>query len=94
MQLSPTINLLVVTARPFGKGDVGYRTISQPLVETLRKAKLPVKVDILRPGTYEALENHLQEISNEHGVGYYHVIHFDVHGAVLTYEEAAVEHRR
>ncbi len=87
VQPSPTINLLVITARPFGKGDVGYRTISQPLVETLRKAKLPVKVDILRPGTYEALENHLQEISNEHGVGYYHVIHFDVHGAVLTYEE-------
>ncbi len=87
VQPSPTINVLVITARPFGKGDVGYRTISQPLVETLRKAKLPVKVDILRPGTYEALENHLQEASNEHGVGYYHVIHFDVHGAVLSYEE-------
>ena len=30
MQASPTINLLVVTARPHGRRDVGYRTISRP----------------------------------------------------------------
>src|SRR5262249_27372737 len=34
-QPSPTVNLLVVVARPGGRGDVGYRTISRPLVETL-----------------------------------------------------------
>ncbi len=28
---SPTINLLVVVARPYGKRDIGYRTISRPL---------------------------------------------------------------
>jgi hypothetical protein len=33
---SPTINILVVTARPGGERDVGYRTISRPLVEGLR----------------------------------------------------------
>ena len=33
---SPTIHVLLVTARPYGKRDVGYRTISRPLVETLR----------------------------------------------------------
>jgi len=32
---SSTINLLVVTARPAGERDVGYRTISRPLVEAL-----------------------------------------------------------
>ena len=32
---SPTINLLIVTARPSGTRDVGYRTISRPLVEAL-----------------------------------------------------------
>jgi hypothetical protein len=58
MRLSPTINLLIVTARPSGKRDVGYRTISRPLVEALRNANLRV-----------------------------HVIHFDVNGAVLTYEQ-------
>src|SRR5205085_1418105 len=84
---SPTINLLIVTARPSGKRDVGYRTISRPLVEALRNANLRVQVDILRPGTYKALENHLRETTAKHGEGYYHVIHFDVHGAVLTYEQ-------
>ncbi|HLX57712.1 MAG TPA: CHAT domain-containing protein [Ktedonobacteraceae bacterium] len=84
---SPTINLLIVTARPAGKRDVGYRTISRPLVEALRNANLRVQVEILRPGTYRALENHLREITAKHGEGYYHVIHFDLHGAVLTYEQ-------
>ncbi len=84
---SPTINLLIVAARPRGKRDVGYRTISRPLVESLRQSGLPVKIDILRPGTYNALENHLHKVTSKHGGGYYHVIHFDVHGSLLTYQE-------
>ena len=51
----PTLNILVVTARPFGRGDVGYRTISRPLLDALRTAGLPVTVDLVRPGTWEAL---------------------------------------
>jgi len=84
---SPTINLLVVTARPGGARDVGYRTISRPLVEGLRQAGVPVQVDILRPGTYRALVDHLEAIQEAHGTGHYHVVHFDVHGALLTYEQ-------
>jgi tetratricopeptide (TPR) repeat protein len=84
---SPIINLLIVTARPSGVHDVGYRTISRPLVESLRNANLNVQVEILRPGTYRALENHLRDVTAKHGEGYYHVIHFDVHGAVLTYNQ-------
>jgi tetratricopeptide (TPR) repeat protein len=86
-QPSPTINLLIVTARPSGRRDVGYRTISRPLVEALDSANIPVQVEILRPGTYKALENHLRESTDRHQEGYYHVIHFDVHGAVLSYEQ-------
>src|SRR5260370_14962662 len=84
---SPTINLLIIVARPFGKRDVGYRTISRPLVETLRQAQVPIQIDIIRPGTYQALDTHLREITSRHGVSYYHVIHFDVHGAVLPYQD-------
>ncbi len=83
--VSPTINLLIVTARPF-KSDYGYRTVSKPLVESLGKAKIPVKIDILRPGTYEALSRHLDAVKHDHGSGYYHIIHFDLHGALTTYE--------
>ena len=53
----------------------------------MRQTSIPVQVEILRPGTYKALENHLRNITAKHGEGYYHVIHFDVHGAVLTYEQ-------
>lgn len=52
---SPTINLLVVTACPHGRRDVGYRTISRPLIEGLRQVQAPVRVDIVRPWTYRAL---------------------------------------
>src|SRR6266550_5557073 len=84
---SSTINLLIVTARTHGKRDVGYRTISRPLVEGLRKTGVPIQIDILRPGTYRTLVNHLNDVTAKYGEGYYHVIHFDVHGAVLTYEQ-------
>nr|MBA2678744.1 tetratricopeptide repeat protein [Ktedonobacteraceae bacterium] len=84
---SPTINVLLVTARPSGKQDVGYRTISRPLLEVLRQAQLPVQVDILRPGTYRALAEHLRNVSSQNGDGHYHIIHFDVHGSILTYEQ-------
>ncbi len=83
---SPTINLLIVIARPRGSRDMGYRTISRPLVEALRQNRLPVKIDILRPGTYKAFENHLRTMTEQYGVGYYHVVHFDLHGSLETYD--------
>ena len=88
---SPTINLLVVVARPGGMHDVGYRTISRPLVEAIHQADLPVQIDVVRPGTYRALVDHLEQVKSrqqERGEtgAYYHAIHFDVHGALLPYE--------
>jgi len=85
-QASATLNVLLVIARPDGKQDVGYRTILRPLVEMLQNAKLPVKIDILKPGTYQALTEQLEQVTSQQGKGYYHLIHFDVHGAVLDYE--------
>lgn len=84
---APTVNVLLVTARPGGARDVGYRTIAKPLVATLRQANLRVRVDILRPGAYEALSRHLEASQDRHGPGYYHVVHFDVHGGLLTFEQ-------
>jgi hypothetical protein len=73
---SPTINLLIVAARPDHKEiEIKHRTISRPLVESLRQAELWVKIDIVRPATYRALRDHLAKKT-----GYYHIIHFDVHG--------------
>ncbi len=79
----PQINLLIVTARPSEESDISYRTIQRPLIESLDRASARVNSHILRPGTFESLSKHLQEKKP----GYYHIIHFDLHGAVLSYEE-------
>jgi tetratricopeptide (TPR) repeat protein len=83
------IRLLLVTARPQGRYDMGYRTIARPLVEGLQRASLPVRVELVRPGTYQALVDHLNTTRDRYGVGYYQIIHFDLHGAVLNYRELA-----
>ena len=85
MQKSQTINILVVVARPAGSRDVGYRTISRPLVEALSKRQEPISITLLRPGTYQELQAHLEKTTREKGIGYYHIIHFDVHGGLLSY---------
>ncbi|MEA5607048.1 tetratricopeptide repeat protein [Nodularia spumigena] len=83
VQLSPVINLLVVVARPDEERDVGYRTISRPLLELIDNSNLLVNVELLRPGTYESLSKHLQE----KGAGFYHIVHLDMHGALLNYQQ-------
>jgi tetratricopeptide (TPR) repeat protein len=80
----PTLNILVVTARPDGARDVGYRTISRPLLSAIRQARLPVVMDLVRPGTWSALSRHLQDATRAHGTGWYRIVHFDVHGAVTS----------
>jgi tetratricopeptide (TPR) repeat protein len=87
VQSSPAINLLVVTARPKEEKDVAYRTISRPLFQAIQNSQLKVNVDLLRPGTYKALEEHL----TAKGEGYYHVIHFDAHGVLAAFDQLQQE---
>jgi hypothetical protein len=83
VQPSAVINLLVVVARPDEEKDISYRTISRPLVEMIEDSRLQVNVELLRPGTFKALSQHLEE----KGTGFYHVIHLDMHGTLLSYEQ-------
>lgn len=85
--IAPTLNLLVLTARPGEARDVGYRTITRPLVGVLRQARLRVNVDFVRPGTWQALAERLEAVTRDRGAGYYHAVHFDLHGGLLTFEE-------
>ncbi len=82
LQPSPVINLLVVTARPGEEKDVGYRTISRPLIDAIERGRLRVNVELLRPGTFEALSAHL-----EGKAGFYHIVHFDAHGGLMSYDQ-------
>jgi len=68
------LNILLVTARPF-EGDVEYRSISRSLVEQIEKNKLAACVTVLRPPTFDALQEELGRRG-----GYYHILHFDGHG--------------
>ena len=69
------VNILLVTARPY-EADVRYRSISRPLVELVESRGLPAEVTVLRPPTFGRLRDHLLERP-----GYYHILHFDGHGA-------------
>lgn len=87
----PEINLLIVTARPSEENDVDYRTIQRPLIDLIRKkTHLLVKPFILRPGTFKALKDHLAEVKS----GYYHIVHFDLHGEVVSYKELKRERKK
>ena len=70
------VNILLVTCRPF-EADVRYRSLSRPLVEMVAKQKLPAEVTVLRPPTFDRLREHLLHERPD----YYHIVHFDGHGA-------------
>ena len=72
------INILLVTARPY-ENDVGYRSISRPLVELIDKQGIRAHAHVLRPPTFENLRRHLKDRPH-----FYHIIHFDGHGGYGT----------
>jgi tetratricopeptide (TPR) repeat protein len=69
------VNILLVVCRPL-EHDVRYRSIARPLIELIQSRNLPAHVDLLRPPTFDQLREHLHQRP-----GYYHVLHFDGHGA-------------
>jgi len=77
------VNILLVTARPF-EGDVHYRSISRPLVELIADKKLAATVTVLRPPTFENLDEHLKEKPD-----FYHILHFDGHGGYCEAVESS-----
>ena len=88
---APTLNILLVCARAGHDKDVAYRTISRPLIEALGSSALRVQIDLVRPGTYKALTRQLEASRQQHGDGYYHIVHFDLHGALLSHGQFAQE---
>jgi CHAT domain/NACHT domain len=70
--------------------------ISRPLLDALRQSSLPVSLDLVRPGSWEALRGHLRSRTEKDGTGWYQVVHFDLHGGFseLAELEQAREHSR
>lgn len=74
---SPRLNILLVVARPSGRDDVEYRSTMLPFVEIMKEMPpSAIHLDIVRPGTWSAFKNALKSVN----YGYYHVVHFDLHG--------------
>lgn len=87
-----SLNLLLVIARDLdpNKPEVDPTISLKPLIalqDELREAvgvKPRLSLEIVRPGTYAALRKHLQIATMRHGKGYYHLVHFDMHGVLRT----------
>ncbi|KAK3644129.1 hypothetical protein LTR56_004137 [Elasticomyces elasticus] len=80
--------ILYVVARPWQDRTkfIDHRLITQSLVKTLDTApgsSVQARLDIVRPGTWAALVNHLERARRDHGKGWYHHVHLDMHGSVL-----------
>jgi tetratricopeptide (TPR) repeat protein len=81
------IGILLITARPY-EDDVSYRSISRPLVNLVRSAKLPVSVKLLRPPTFAQLRAELTANPHMH-----HIVHFDGHGGFGSGERSNARFR-
>jgi tetratricopeptide (TPR) repeat protein len=70
-------NILMIICRPGGpEGDVPFQSVARPLLERFRPHRDRIRLDILRPPTFEQLARVLNDKPN-----FYHVLHFDGHGA-------------
>ena len=88
---SQTFNILLVVARDTSRNMKRYeidptcasRILAQ-LQRSITKSSYPIKVnlEIVRPGTLASLEEHLATAEKLHYPGYFHIVHFDLHGEV------------
>jgi hypothetical protein len=79
--------ILYVVARPWQDREtfIDHRLVSRSLVHTLDRAgpnSVQVDLEVVRPGSWPALLEHLEGARVRHGSGHYDLIHFDMHGTV------------
>ncbi len=88
-----TINVLLVIARDISTdADDQYEDVKPSITllallrvrQQLKSMRCPqqLHIEVVRPGSYEALEWYLQRTRETKGHGYFHVAHFDMHGLV------------
>jgi hypothetical protein len=71
------LTVLLVTSRFSDREDIPHRVVSLPLVSIVRQPDNRfVDVQLLRPGTWDAFREALEQAS-------YDMVHLDVHGAVI-----------
>ena len=68
-------------------GDISLFTSLEVLTRIQREMNtgtglLQLNIEVVRPGTISALKLHLDRTKREKGPGYFHLVHFDLHGIV------------
>lgn len=76
-------HILALSARPLQERDIPHRLITRSILSVVAEQQdrnpTPPTFEIVRPGTFQALETAL----NTHDIGHYDIVHFDLHGLVL-----------
>ena len=83
------LRVLLVVSRPSAEADVSYRLIARAVMGSLEQ--VGAEVELLRPGTFSALEERLNT-----DPGYFDLVHYDGHGVDggLAFEDGPVEAHR
>ncbi len=74
------LRVLMVISRPAGSSDVGYQMVARPLLERLDVVRGQVDLTVLRPPTFSALCEALEQAADAGEP--FHVVHFDGHGVM------------
>ena len=93
---SDSINILLVVARRLenDQGREHHGVIPSSALSAIQNAQKQlntrrssprIKLEIVRPGTYQALQGHLEKSTREIGHGYFHMVHLDLHGLVKNH---------
>ena len=72
------MRILLVIARPEGRRDVAFRSVADPLLRELTASGARVSVDVLRPPTFERLQEVVRAARADGRP--YGLVHFDGHG--------------
>lgn len=95
-----SVNVLLVVARDTQRGaaygDISLFTSLEVLTRVQREMNtgtglLQLNIEVVRPGTISALKLHLDRTKREKGPGYFHLVHFDLHGIVDKRAPSEVE---
>jgi hypothetical protein len=94
-QQQHTLNVLLVVARKLDittpeAEPLAYRSI-RDVRRNLEKrgSSFQLNVQVVRPGTFKAFTTHLDNATENQGRGYFHIVHFDLHGEVNTNKDGA-----
>jgi tetratricopeptide (TPR) repeat protein len=75
------LRVLMVISRPAGTRDVGYQMVARPLLERLDAVRGEVDLTVMRPPTFDALEDVLSSAAARGEP--FHAFHFDGHGMMM-----------